>query len=50
MISGYLGKGEDMDDAVGRFAMAYAEQTERDYDALVKAAKATRIPVAMESY
>jgi uncharacterized protein (DUF2252 family) len=50
MISGYLGKGEDMDDAVGRFAMAYAEQTDRDYDALVKAAKAKRIPVAKESY
>ena len=50
MITGYLGKGEDMDDAVGRFAMAYAEQTESDYDALVKAAKAKRIPVAKESY
>ena len=35
-----------MDDAVTRFAFAYAEQTERDYDALVKAAGAKRIQVA----
>ena len=50
MIAGYLGKSEAMDEAVARFAMAYAEQTERDYDALAKAAKEKRIPVAKESY
>ncbi len=50
MISGYLGKGEEMEDAVARFAMAYAEQTDRDYEALVKAAKSKRIPVAKESH
>ena len=46
MISGYLGKSEGMDDAVARFAVAYAGQTERDYEALVKAARAKSIPVA----
>ena len=50
VIAGYLGKSDGMDDAVARFAVAYAEQTDRDYDALAKAAKAKRIPVAKESY
>jgi uncharacterized protein (DUF2252 family) len=45
-IAGYLGKSEGMDEAVARFAAAYAGQTERDYDALAEAAKAKRIPVA----
>jgi len=49
MIGGYLGKSEAMDDAVARFAVAYAEQTDRDYDALVKAGNAKRIPVAKTS-
>ena len=35
-----------MDEAIARFAEAYADQTERDYDALVKAAKERRIAVA----
>jgi hypothetical protein len=35
-----------MDEAIAGFAEAYAEQTERDYDALVKAAKSKRVPVA----
>jgi hypothetical protein len=45
-IAGYLGKGDGMDAAVARFAAAYADQTERDYEALVKAAKEKRVPVA----
>jgi NAD(P)H-dependent flavin oxidoreductase YrpB (nitropropane dioxygenase family) len=46
VIAGYLGKSEGMDEAIARFAAAYAVQTDRDYDALVKAARAKRIPVA----
>lgn len=46
VIAGYLGKSEGMDDAVARFAVAYAEQTDRDYDALKKAARQKRIQVA----
>jgi uncharacterized protein (DUF2252 family) len=46
LIAGYLGKSEAMDEAIAGFAEAYAEQTERDYDALVKAAKSKRVPVA----
>jgi uncharacterized protein (DUF2252 family) len=46
VMAGYLGKSESMDEAIARFAEAYAEQNERDYDALVKAAKSKRVPVA----
>ena len=42
-ISGYLGKNEAFDDAIEEFAVAYAEQTERDYDALVKAIRNRKI-------
>jgi uncharacterized protein (DUF2252 family) len=45
-IAGYLGKSDGMDDAVASFAVAYANQTDRDYDALAKAAKEKRIGVA----
>jgi hypothetical protein len=45
-IAGYLGKSDEMDAAVTRFAFAYAEQTDRDYDALKRAAKQKRIQVA----
>jgi hypothetical protein len=32
MISGYLGKGDTFDRAVGKFASVYADQTEKDFD------------------
>ena len=38
-ISGYLGKGDQFDEAMGAFSVAYADQTERDHAALVKAAR-----------
>ncbi len=44
-ISGYIGQGTMLDTAVTRFAAAYADQTEKDYEQLKKAAKAGRIPV-----
>ena len=31
MISGYLGEGEAFDEAIGHFALAYADQNDRDY-------------------
>jgi hypothetical protein len=43
-IGGYLGPGDAFDRAVATFAVAYADQTERDHRALVAAAKAGRIP------
>jgi hypothetical protein len=47
-ISGYLGKGDAMDRAIGRFAMAYADQTEQDYAALVEAVQQGRLEALIE--
>jgi len=42
-IATYLGKGDAFDRALADFAVAYAEQNERDYATLVEAAKDGRI-------
>ncbi|MDH4612278.1 DUF2252 domain-containing protein [Pseudomonas sp. BN102] len=47
-ITGYLGNGDTFDEALGDFALAYADQTERDHVALVKAVKSGRLEVLME--
>jgi uncharacterized protein (DUF2252 family) len=47
-ISGYLGKSDEFDQAIGDFAMAYAEQNEKDHSALVKAVKAGKINATVE--
>jgi hypothetical protein len=47
-ISGYLGKSDTFDDAIGEFALAYADQTVRDHAALVAAVKAGRIKALKE--
>ena len=47
-ISGYLGKTEVFDEAIGEFALAYADQTIRDHSALVVAVKAGRIKALIE--
>ena len=36
-ISGYLGGSDVFDKAISKFAVAYADQTEKDYQALVDA-------------
>lgn len=46
VLSGYLGKGDGTDRAFARFARDYADQTEADHDALVKAVKSGRLPAA----
>ena len=48
LISGYLGKTDTFDAAIGDFALAYADQTERDHAALVAAARAGRIGALVE--
>ena len=49
-ISGYLGSSSDeFDEAMGKFALAYADQVERDYAALKAAAKKGEVPNAQES-
>ncbi|MFN9548190.1 MAG: DUF2252 domain-containing protein [Cyanobacteriota bacterium] len=47
-ISGYLGKGDVFDRAMGSFAVAYADQTEKDHKALVDAVQAGRIEALVE--
>jgi uncharacterized protein (DUF2252 family) len=45
MIAGYLGSSDAFDDAIVEFAHSYADQTEQDYEALLKAIKSGRIKV-----
>ncbi|SAL67313.1 hypothetical protein AWB65_06493 [Caballeronia humi] len=47
-ISGYLGKGDTFDDAIGAFSLAYADQTERDHAALAKVVSAGRLEALVE--
>jgi uncharacterized protein (DUF2252 family) len=47
-ISGYLGNSSRFDDAVSNFAVAYADQNERDYQALLEAIRAGKIAVLQE--
>jgi uncharacterized protein (DUF2252 family) len=44
-MASYLGKGDTFDRALHEFAVAYADQNERDHAALRKAADEGRIPV-----
>ena len=46
MIAGYAGNSGELDEAMVRFAFAYADQNDKDYRVLVKAAKSGRIKVA----
>ena len=48
-ISGYLGKGGAFDKAMGRFALAYADQNQRDYVAFAAAAADGRVAVSAEA-
>ena len=48
MIAGYLGESATFDTAIAAFSDAYADQTERDHDALKKAARQRRIKVLVE--
>lgn len=47
-ISGYLGKSDSFDQAIGKFAMDYADQTERDHAALVEAVNSGRVKAIIE--
>jgi uncharacterized protein (DUF2252 family) len=47
-ISGYLGKRDEFDEAMGAFALAYADQAEQDHAALKAAVRAGTIKVQLE--
>ena len=48
MISGYLGKSDVFDRALGDFALAYADQTERDHAQFAAAVRSGRIEALVE--
>jgi hypothetical protein len=47
-ISGYLGKQDEFDEAMGTFALAYADQAEKDHAALAAAVRVGTIDVILE--
>ncbi|MFF2277246.1 DUF2252 domain-containing protein [Agromyces sp. NPDC058126] len=48
-IAGYLGKSDTFDKALGRFSLAYAEQTVHDHHALVDAINAGRLEATLDT-
>jgi uncharacterized protein (DUF2252 family) len=46
MVSGYVGNGTAFEEAIGDFAMAYGDQTEKDWNGFLAAIKAGRIVAA----
>ena len=48
MIGGYLGRRDTFDKAIAAFSIAYADQTERDYELFKKAVQRGKLEVAME--
>ena len=46
MIAGYTGSSDKLDQALTRFARAYADQTEADHADLVKAVRRGVLPIA----
>jgi len=48
VISGYLGSNEDFDHAIADFAIAYADQNEKDYQQLLEAISAGRVLATVE--
>jgi hypothetical protein len=49
LISGYLGKSDTFDQAIGEFALAYADQNEQDHAELVSAVNSGRIKAFVEA-
>ena len=43
LLAGYIGSGSAFDDAIARFAVSYADQNDRDYEAFVRAVKSGRL-------
>lgn len=47
-ITGYLGKSDKFDEAIADFSTAYADQSERDHEILVQAAREGKLEVFVE--
>ena len=48
VLTGYMGKSSAFEDALADFSVAYADQNERDYDALVAAVRSGKIEAHVE--
>jgi uncharacterized protein (DUF2252 family) len=48
LITGYLGESDLFDNAIAEFAVAYADQSERDHTTLVKAVRAGKLEAVIE--
>jgi hypothetical protein len=48
MLSGYMGKSDALDQAIAAFAMAYADQNEKDHDALARAVRRGKVKAVLE--
>ncbi len=48
IISGYLGRSDTFDKALERFAVAYADQNEKDYDVFKRAIKSGKLKAVYE--
>ncbi|MGZ8197404.1 MAG: DUF2252 domain-containing protein [Burkholderiales bacterium] len=48
MMAGYMGAGQTFDDAIGEFAVEYADQNQRDFRAFTRAIRAGRIEAMVE--
>jgi hypothetical protein len=49
MIAGYMGSGQTFDDAIGEFAVSYAEQNSKDYGAFTRAIREKRVEAIVET-
>lgn len=49
LISGYLGRSHAFDEAVASFSLAYADDSERDYDALVRAVRRGKLEAILDA-
>ena len=49
MIAGYMGSSGIFDDAIGEFAVEYADQNQRDHRAFVKAVREKRVEAKIET-
>ncbi|MCC7041127.1 MAG: DUF2252 domain-containing protein [Burkholderiales bacterium] len=49
MMSGYMGSGQTFDDAIGEFAVEYADQNRRDFREFTKAIREGRIETLIEA-
>jgi uncharacterized protein (DUF2252 family) len=48
LITGYLGESDVFDEAIVEFAVAYADQSEKDHEALTKAVRAGKLEAVIE--